>query len=101
MAPTNAAGDGLTAKYYNDKSLSSLQRTQVDPQVFFSFLLPLFSLLPHSLPLFLSNAFEQINFDWGNGGPAAVNGAVDNFSVQWTGFVQPRYSGTYTFYARY
>jgi len=26
---------------------------------------------------------------------------VDHFSIQWTGFIQPRFSGSYTFYAKY
>ncbi|MBC7485260.1 MAG: RICIN domain-containing protein [Cytophagaceae bacterium] len=38
-----------------------------------------------------------ISFDWGNGSPnAAVN--VDGFSARWTGQVQPKYTGEYTFY---
>ncbi len=37
-----------------------------------------------------------IDFDWGSGSPDASMGA-DTFSVRWTGFVQPRYSATYTF----
>jgi hypothetical protein len=38
-----------------------------------------------------------IDFDWGTGSPhASVNS--DHFSVRWTGFVQPRTAGLYTFY---
>src|ERR1051326_1512746 len=41
---------------------------------------------------------STINFNWGLGSPdPRIN--VDNFSVRWTGFVVPPYSGTYTFYA--
>jgi glucose/arabinose dehydrogenase len=40
---------------------------------------------------------SAINFDWGFGSPDPAIG-VNNFSVRWTGFVQPRFSGTYTFY---
>ncbi len=39
----------------------------------------------------------NINYDWGTGSPMAeVN--TDNFSARWIGKIQPRYSGTYTFY---
>lgn len=38
-----------------------------------------------------------VNFNWGTGSPDASIGA-DTFSVRWSGFVQPRYTGTYTFY---
>ena len=38
-----------------------------------------------------------VNFNWGTGRPdPSIN--ADNFSVRWTGQVQPRYSETYTFY---
>jgi hypothetical protein len=28
-------------------------------------------------------------------------GQTDQFSIAWSGLVQPRYSGSYTFYAKY
>jgi len=37
-----------------------------------------------------------INFDWVNGSPDPSMG-VDDFTVRWTGYVQPLYSQTYTF----
>jgi hypothetical protein len=37
-----------------------------------------------------------VNFDWGSHPGPGVNS--DNFSVRWTGQVQPLYSETYTFY---
>jgi endonuclease/exonuclease/phosphatase family metal-dependent hydrolase len=46
-------------------------------------------------------AFERvdstIDFDWGRAAPDSRVG-VDNFSVRWTGFVEAKYSQTYTFY---
>ena len=42
---------------------------------------------------------ETIDFDWGTGAPIAGMG-VDNFSVRWTGEIEPLYSETYTFQAR-
>jgi hypothetical protein len=48
-------------------------------------------------PIFTRND-ATINFNWGLGSPdPRIN--VDNFSVEWTGFIVPPYSGTYTFYA--
>ena len=40
----------------------------------------------------------QVNFDWKTGGK--VSGLTDNFSVRWTGEVQPQYSQEYTFYTQ-
>ena len=64
-----AAGTGLKAQYYNDASLSTLIKTQTDP---------------------------TINFNWVSSSPGSSIGS-DNFSVRWTGTVQPKYSETYTF----
>jgi hypothetical protein len=38
-----------------------------------------------------------VNFDWGGGAPDPSMGA-EQFSVRWTGQVQPRFSEAYTFY---
>jgi len=38
-----------------------------------------------------------INFNWGTTGPSPVVGAT-NFTVRWTGTVQPQYNETYYFY---
>ena len=38
-----------------------------------------------------------VNNSWGAGPPFPTI-APDTFSVRWTGYVQPQYSGTYTFY---
>jgi len=40
---------------------------------------------------------NQIDFNWGSGGPAEVN-KNDDFGIRWTGQVIPRYSETYTFH---
>lgn len=63
-------GIGLTANYYNDANFETLAGTRMD---------------------------ANINFNWGTDAPmTAVN--ADGFSARWTGQVQPRYSGNYTFY---
>jgi hypothetical protein len=68
--PVNGSGDGLTGHYFNGKNFE----TQV-----------------------LSRNDAAVNFDWADGSPAAsVN--PDMFSARWTGQLQPRYSGDYTFY---
>ncbi|HTI68656.1 MAG TPA: chitobiase/beta-hexosaminidase C-terminal domain-containing protein [Candidatus Limnocylindria bacterium] len=38
-----------------------------------------------------------VDFDWGSGSPDPSIGA-DNFTVRWTGAVEPQFSETYTFY---
>ena len=65
-------GNGLTGQYFSDANLSVLKTTRVD---------------------------KSINFDWGGGAPSgtAVTN-VDNFSVRWTGWIEARYSETYTFF---
>jgi len=63
-------GDGLKAEYYAGKSFTLLKYTRIDPQV---------------------------DFNWGLSTPGSPI-TVDNFSVRWTGYVQPRYTGTYKFY---
>jgi hypothetical protein len=64
---------GLKAEYFNSKSLSgtpSLIRTDA-----------------------------TINFDWGSGNPGSPINS-DNFSVRWSGKIQPLYSEIYTFKTR-
>lgn len=68
--PVNGSGDGLNADYFNGKNFETLRVTRND---------------------------ANINFDWGTGSPdPQVN--ADQFSARWTGQVQPRYYGNYTFY---
>jgi hypothetical protein len=38
-----------------------------------------------------------INFNWGTGSPVTAIGS-DNFSIRWTGCMEPQFSETYTFY---
>jgi hypothetical protein len=68
--PTNGSGTGLSATYFNGKNFETSRLTRVD---------------------------ATVNFDWGSGSPnTLVN--TDQFSARWTGQVQPRYFGKYTFY---
>lgn len=62
-------GDGLAATYFDNIDYTGATVTRIDPTV---------------------------NFDWGTGSPDPGIGA-DTFSARWTGFVQPRFSGVYTF----
>ncbi len=45
-----------------------------------------------------SRVDDEINFDWGFNSPAPGRIDEDNFSVRWSGEIEPEYSGTYTFY---
>lgn len=63
-------GTGLKGEYYNNMNFTSLTTTRTD---------------------------GTINFNWGSGSPDPLI-AADTFSVRWTGQVQPRFSGVYTFY---
>lgn len=45
-----------------------------------------------------SRTDATVNFNWGTSAPVFLFVRSDNFSVRWTGFVQPLYSQTYTFY---
>ena len=40
---------------------------------------------------------QGLDFEWGNGSPDASMG-VDNFSIRWTGWVQPEFTEQYTFH---
>ena len=62
-------GTGLKGEYYNGTNLSSLVLARTDP---------------------------SINFNWGSASPAGVSN--NQFSVRWTGQIQPRYSEGYTFH---
>jgi len=68
--PPPGNGTGLTGNYYSDVNLGTLALTRVDPTV---------------------------NFDWGNGSPG-TGVPNNNFSVRWTGSVQPQFTQAYTFY---
>jgi hypothetical protein len=64
-------GNGLRGDYFNNKTLTA--------------------------PVVLSRIDPVVNFNWGSNSPGSGI-SNDNFSVRWTGFVKPQYSGTYTFY---
>lgn len=66
----SAIGNGLTATYYNSLNFTNPALTRIDP---------------------------QINFSWLNSSPANEVGA-DDFTVRWTGKIEPQTSGTYIFY---
>ena len=70
-SPGPPEGSGLLGEYFDDKELRSRIATRVDPVV---------------------------DFSWGRDRPHPAVGD-DDFSVQWTGWVQPAYSEAYTFYA--
>ena len=63
-------GTGLHGAYFNGTNLANLVLERTDP---------------------------DINFNWGAGSPA-TGIATNQFSVRWTGSVQPRYSEVYTFH---
>ena len=65
------SGNGLTGAYFPSRDLTGTAITRIDPTV---------------------------NFSWGKASPMATIPA-DNFSVRWTGQVQPQFSGATTFYA--
>jgi RHS repeat-associated protein len=69
-AAPQSGGTGLTAQYFDNIDFTGPGLTRVDP---------------------------ALNFDWSGGTPHQSIG-VDEFSVRWTGAVQPAYSETYTFY---
>ncbi len=65
------SGNGLTGAYFPRKDLTGTPVTRIDPTV---------------------------NFTWNKSAPVAGIPA-DNFSVRWTGQVQPQFSGVTTFFA--
>jgi hypothetical protein len=68
-----SGGTGLTGQYFAAANFSQLKVTRTDPTV---------------------------NFDWGYDQSPTTGVPGDHFSVRWTGYVQPLYSQTYTFYTR-
>jgi hypothetical protein len=68
--PPVGTGTGLFGEYYDDLGFAGTKLTRLDPTV---------------------------NFHWGGGSPDPAMGA-DQFSVRWTGQVQPRLTAPYTFY---
>ncbi|MES2475215.1 MAG: PA14 domain-containing protein [Verrucomicrobiota bacterium] len=72
VAKSGSGLQGLVGSYYNNRDLTDLKQTRLDP---------------------------EISFNWGNGSPDPLI-EPDTFSVRWTGFIQPLYSGTYTFHSK-
>jgi len=66
----DGTGIGLTGNYYNGMNFETLVGSRTD---------------------------ANVNFNWGSDSPMAGL-KTDSFSVRWTGQIQPRYSGNYTFY---
>jgi hypothetical protein len=64
------SGNGLKGEYYSDTNFGTLVLTRTDP---------------------------VIDFNWGQNSPDSSI-ANDNFSIRWTGEVEPVYTDTYTFY---
>lgn len=72
VAKSSTPRCGLTGSYYNNRDLSDLKLTRLDP---------------------------EISFNWGNGSPDPLI-APDSFSCRWEGFIEPLYSETYTFHSK-
>lgn len=70
-SPTPVA-NGLLGIYFNNLDFTGTSLMKIDP---------------------------SINFNWGSGAPA-TGIAGDTFSVRWTGYVVPRYTQSYTFFAK-
>ncbi len=69
------SGTGLTGAYYSNQFM-----TFNDPPT-------------------LTRIDLAVNFDWGSGSPAPSISS-DDFTVRWTGDVQPQFNETYTFYTK-
>ena len=68
--PTPSNGTGLQGEYFDNDDLTVWKLTRTD---------------------------ATVDFNWGTGSPdPSIDGGY--FSVRWTGFVEPRFSETYTFY---
>ncbi|WP_285753039.1 alpha-L-fucosidase [Lentzea sp. NBRC 105346] len=70
VAAPAGTGNGLSVDYFPTSDWTGTPTHRVDP---------------------------TINFAWRFDGSPAPNIAADHFSARWTGFVQPRFSDTYTF----
>jgi hypothetical protein len=65
---------GLLGEYFDNADLTGLKRSKID---------------------------EIVDFDWVNNPPTTGDGiGADTFSVRWTGFVEARFTETYTFITR-
>lgn len=68
--PLSIEENGLCAEYYDNPYFTELKFTRID---------------------------KEVDFNWGFGSPDSLIGS-ETFSVRWSGWVQPKTSGTYTFY---
>jgi hypothetical protein len=68
---TNGSGNGLKGEYFNNTDFTGSSLTRLDP---------------------------RICFDWTGYSPDSSIRSND-FSARWTGMIEPRYTGTYTFHA--
>jgi len=66
----NGTGTGLNAEYYNGMNFETLRHSEID---------------------------TTINFNWGTNAPNGYVGP-NSYSVRWSGLIQPRTTGAYTFY---
>ena len=67
----SANGTGLTGDYYTSTNFTGTKTSRVD---------------------------AKVDFDWGSGSPGFGGLGTNNFSVCWSGQLEPRYEETYTFY---
>jgi hypothetical protein len=65
-----ASGNGLHGVYYRDSTFSNAVKTATD---------------------------STVDFNWGTDSPDSKVGIVDGFSIEWSGYVKPEFSETYTF----
>jgi glucose/arabinose dehydrogenase len=72
FVPAPASGNGLTGAYFGNRSLGGTPLTRVD---------------------------ATVDFAWGSAAPVPERLPANNFSVRWTGQVEPQFSGPTTFYA--
>jgi autotransporter-associated beta strand protein len=70
-AAARAAGTGLTGDYFSTTNFSGTKTSRID---------------------------ATVNFDWGNGSPGVGGLGNNNFSIRWSGQLEPRYDETCTFY---
>lgn len=69
VTPPAAGNSGLQADYFNGNNFQTLVRT--------------------------APSGDRPNYDWASSGPQGTG--IDNFSVRWTGQIEPLFSETYTF----
>lgn len=66
----SGTGTGLKAQYFEGVNFNTSKLTRTD---------------------------SNINFDWADASPDATKISADNFSVKWTGLIEPKYTGKYVF----